>query len=104
MKLDEYLQFAWTPVLKKLPEGDWSLTIPPLDDFEMFGPKKQLEAEWKQALRGHLRAYLDNQKQIPIPRYSVEERVADSPRASGQVFFANGSLTDMREIAKTVAA
>ena len=66
--VDDYMSLQWEPRVVELPEGDFSLTVPPLDDFEMFSESRDdLLTEWRDALRVHLSAYLAVQKWIPRP-------------------------------------
>jgi len=65
--VDEYMALDWKPVFKDLRDGHVQVTIAQLRDFLVVGPREEVDREWKQALRGLLRAYMQSQKAIPVP-------------------------------------
>ncbi len=74
--LDECMAWPWVPLVERLPEGDYRLSVPGLTDFEVFAEtEQQVRAEWTTALRSHLGGYLRVGKVIPLPTtFRVPER------------------------------
>jgi len=79
-KIAELLGYQWTPTYERLEDGSWRLTVHPLNDFELFGKKTELEATWREALESHLVGYLAVGKAVPLPGGSVT--VIDSDRST----------------------
>lgn len=73
--IDGAMAYAWEYDIKADADGGFRLTvIPRLVDFEIFADtREELEAEWKDALRSHLQAYVATGKCIPIPSVRVRQ-------------------------------
>ena len=67
MTLQDYMELPWKPQFARETDGSYRVTIAQLHDFELFGPLEEVQSEWRDALRGLLRAYIKTQKTIPLP-------------------------------------
>jgi len=75
LTVDEFMQLPWKPVFTPQADGTVCVTVPPLKDFAIYGPEAEVREEWSTALRGLLKAYIANQKAIPVPgEFAVTKR------------------------------
>lgn len=70
----------WKPVFEAQEDGTFRLTVAPLTDFELYGSKEELDAEWREALESHLAGYLAVGKAVPVPTYRI---AGGGPATSG---------------------
>jgi hypothetical protein len=68
------MAYPWEVEITEDPRGGFRAVVnPPLPDLELHAPtREELEAEWKDALASHLRAYLGSGKCIPIPYVRIQ--------------------------------
>lgn len=67
--IEQAMQYPWRIDVTPDPDGGYRAAVyPPLPDLELFADtREELEAEWRDALKSHLSAYLRAGKVIPIP-------------------------------------
>ena len=71
----------WPTNIGKNPEGGFVLTVPGLDDFAVFGNlKREVQAEFDEALRSHLNGYLAVGKIVPVPVGRIVDHAQEHTR------------------------
>lgn len=67
-RLAYVLSYPWKPVFTAADSGGVCITVPPLDDLEVWVPDRETaEREWYDALTAHLTCYVATGKLVPYP-------------------------------------
>ncbi len=80
---------------------------PNLADFVIYGEtKEELEADWRDALKVHLQAYIDTGKCVPMPYVRLQESPDTRGQSQGRVVLDLDELLAscaVRSVPNTVA-
>jgi predicted RNase H-like HicB family nuclease len=81
-EITELMAYDWQPIVVRIEDGSFSLSIPQVPDFEMFGDSEQeLRSTWREALRSHLMGYLAVGKIVPVPSVKL---ASDTDETAGE--------------------
>lgn len=78
--LEQLLRYRWVPHFEDLGDGRAKLTVSGLSDLEVFGPREELENEWRDALAAHLSGYIAVGKAVPVPVHFVDTQPGEVNR------------------------